>query len=85
MRLYLEEEKILLPGWAERPTDRPTSFMVSTVFLEILVGKDHKGRSCLLRPLKDRQHQFLRAFGLSEEVFLREVVLKTTKRGVSDG
>lgn len=86
MRLYLEEERTLLPGWAERPTDRPTSFMVSTVFLEILVGKDLKGNSCLLRPLKDRQRQFLRALGLSEEVFLREVVPKTTtKRGVSDG
>ncbi len=85
MRMYLAEEKTLLPGWAKRPTDRPTGFMVSTVFLEILVGKDHKGKSCLLRPLKERQHQFLQALGLSEEVFLAEVVPKVTKRRVSDG
>ena len=35
----------------------------------------------MLRPLKERQHQFLRALGLSEEVFLAEVVPKITKKG----
>lgn len=77
MRLYLEEEQALLPGWAKRPTDRPTSFMVSTVFLEILVGKDNKGRAYLLRPLKDRQHLFT-LFSKLRQGFTKKIVIDST-------
>ncbi|MDA3821036.1 MAG: IS1634 family transposase [Bacteroidales bacterium] len=70
MRLYLNNESKVLPGWDNKPTDRPTSFMMSTVFSGILIARMKKGESFLLNPLSDRQMQFLTALGLDEQVFL---------------
>ena len=53
-----------------KPTDRPTSFMMSTVFYGIQVARPKRGGPILLSPLSGRQMQFLDALGLNERVFL---------------
>ena len=70
MRMYLANEGKMLPGWDKKPTDRPTSFMMSTVFYGIQVARPRRGEPILLRPLSDRQMQFLEALGLDVRVFL---------------
>ncbi|HPZ16665.1 MAG TPA: IS1634 family transposase [Sphaerochaeta sp.] len=79
MRLYLESEDKVLPGWDKKPTDRPTSFMMSTVFQQIMVAH-LEGEAYLLKPLSDRQLLFLQALGLDERVFMTEVVPTLTYR-----
>lgn len=74
MRLYLDHEGKVLPGWDNKPTDRPTSFMMSTVFYGIQVARPKRGESVLLGPLSERQMQFLDALGLDERVFLDKSV-----------
>ena len=84
MRLYLNENGGKLPGWNKKPTDRPTSFMMSTVFQGILVGR-LDGRSYLLKPLSERRMLFLQSLGLDERVFTDRVVPSlTSRRGVPD-
>jgi hypothetical protein len=70
MRMYLAHEGKTLPGWDNKPTVRPTSFMMSTVFYNIQVARPRRGEPVLLNPLSDRQMQFLDALGLDERVFL---------------
>ncbi|MGB4406972.1 MAG: IS1634 family transposase, partial [Sphaerochaeta sp.] len=70
MRMYLAHEGKRLPGWDNKPTDRPTSFMMSTVFYGIQVARPRRGEPVLLKALSDRQMQFLEALGLDERVFL---------------
>jgi hypothetical protein len=38
MRLYLAEQGTTVPGWDNKPTARPTSFMMSTVFAGIMAA-----------------------------------------------
>ncbi len=70
MRLHLSNRAAMLPGWDNKPTDRPTSFMMSTVFYGIQVARPKRGGPILLSPLSGRQMQFLDALGLNERVFL---------------
>ncbi len=70
MRMYLAHGDKKLPGWDNKPTDRPTSFMMSTVFYGIQVARPKRGEPILLSPLSGRQMQFLDALGLNERVFL---------------
>lgn len=79
MRLYLESENKLLPGWDNKATDRPTSFMMSTVFQQIMVAH-LEGEAYLLKPLSDRQLLFLQALGLDERVFMTKTVPTLTAR-----
>ncbi len=79
MRLYLESEDKVLPGWDKKPTDRPTSFLMSSVFQSILVAH-LESEAYLLKPLSDRQLLFLQALGLDERVFMTEVVPTLTHR-----
>jgi transposase len=84
MRLYLNENGGKLPGWDRKPTDRPTSFMMSTVFQGIKVGR-LDGRSYLLEPLSERRMLFLQSLGLDDRVFTDRVVPSLTyRRGVPD-
>jgi transposase len=69
MRHYLEKTKSEITGWKNRPTKRPTAFMVTTKFLSILVVKSGKRRQ-LVKPLKPVQLEFLRAMGVRQEVFI---------------
>jgi transposase len=69
MRQYLEKTKSEITGWKKRPTKRPTSFMMTTKFLSILVAKSGKKRQ-LVKPLRPVQKEFLQAMGVNAEVFV---------------
>ncbi len=69
MRQYLNDTKSEITGWKKRPTKRPTSFMMTTKFLSILVARTGKQRQ-LVKPLKPVQREFLQAMGVSMEVFV---------------
>jgi hypothetical protein len=69
MRHYLEKTKSVIPGWKDRPTKRPTSFMMTTKFLSILVAKSGRRRQ-LVKPLRPVQLEYLRAMGVKPEVFV---------------
>lgn len=68
MRQYVEVNDCTLTGWERRPTKKPTSFMMTTKFAGILVITTGKNRQ-LARPLKDFQREYLKAMGVSDEVF----------------
>ena len=69
MRHHLEKTKSEITGWKNRPTKRPTSFMMTTKFLSILVVKSGNRRQ-LVRPLKPVQIEYLQAMGVRPEVFI---------------
>jgi len=68
MRNYVENTGNLLPGWAGRLTDKPTSFMMTTAIAGIMVARIGSRRSLLCPPQK-RPMAFLVAMGLDESVF----------------
>ena len=68
MRQYIESTGTTITGWRKRPTKRPTSFMMTTKFLEITVFKIG-GKRQLARPLRPVQLEFLRALNLSPDIF----------------
>ncbi|MGB9437535.1 MAG: IS1634 family transposase [Desulfobacterales bacterium] len=70
MRRHLEKSQSEISGWKNRPTKRPTSFMMTTKFLSILVARSGKRRQ-LVRPLKPVQLEFLRALGVNPVVFVK--------------
>ncbi len=68
LRLYVEETDDLLPGWEKRMTNKPTAFMMSTKFINILVitvGKQRK----LAKPLNKVQLKYLKALSVNPNVF----------------
>lgn len=80
MRLYLKEQGTTVPGWDNKPTAKPTSFMMSTVFVGIMAAES-AGTGALVNELTPRQTAFLTALGLDERVFYdRRVRCVLTKR-----
>jgi transposase len=69
MRVYVENTKTTLPGWDNRDTDRPTSFMMTTAMTGIMVALIG-GKRFMLRGPGPRQLAFLDALGLDPPVFL---------------
>ena len=69
MRAYVKNTATVLPGWANRQTDKPTSFMMSTAVVGIMVARSEQGRS-LLRTPEERPMAFLIAMGLDSSVFI---------------
>ena len=69
MRRYLDTTKGNITGWKNRPTNRPTSFMMTTKFISILVAKAGKRRQ-LVKPLKPVQLEFLQALNVNPDVFI---------------
>jgi transposase len=69
MRTYVKNTGTLLPGWAGRTTDKPTSFMMTTVMAGIMVTRIGAHRS-LLCPPQEGPMAFLKAMGLDENVFI---------------
>ncbi len=68
LRLYVEENDDFLPGWRKRVTKKPTAFMMSTKFINILVitvGRQRK----TARPLNNVQLDYLRAMRVNPDVF----------------
>jgi len=70
MRRHVEKTKSEITGWKNKPTKRPTSFMMTTKFLSILVARSGSIRQ-LVRPLKPVQKEFLQALNVSTEVFVK--------------
>jgi len=68
LKLHVKKTGKQLPGWKKKLTNSPTTFMMTTKFLSILVitvGRQRK----LSKPLNDTQVQYLRALGVSQECF----------------
>jgi len=68
MRRYVEENDCILTGWKRRPTKKPTAFMMTTKFAEMMVITIGRHRQ-LARPIKDYQQEYLVALGVSSRVF----------------
>ena len=69
MRAHVENTTSKLPGWCNRETDKPTSFMMSTAMTGIMVAAIGGKRLLLCRP-DARPTAFLAALGLSPTVFV---------------
>jgi len=69
MRRYLERTQSEITGWKNRPTKRPTSFMMTTKFLSILVARSGNRRQ-LVKPFRPVQLEFIQALGVNPEVFI---------------
>ena len=70
MRQHVEQTGEKLPGWDRKPTDRPTSFMMTTKFTGIMVIKIGNERR-LSKPLHLDQEAFLLALGINLSWFIR--------------
>ena len=68
MRQYVESNDCTLPGWVRRQTKKPTAFMMTTKFSSIMVITMGKLRQ-LVKPLKPFQLEYLKALGVSSDVF----------------
>lgn len=69
MRTYVQNTGMLLPGWAGRETDKPTTFMMTTVMVGIMVARIGARRHLLCPPGKAPM-AFLVAMGLDPGVFI---------------
>ena len=70
LRSYIKEKNIKITGWDKKPTDRPTTFMMTTKFCSVHALKKGETR-WLSRKINGVQRQYLNALGLSEEIFYR--------------
>ena len=69
LKLYVKNTGNLLPGWKKQLTRTPTSFMMTTKFLNILiitVGKQRK----LAKPFNKTQLQYLEALEVNPKCFV---------------
>ena len=70
LRSYIKEKNIKITGWDKKPTDRPTTFMMTTKFCSVHTLKKGDIR-WLSRKISGVQKEYLDALGLSEEIFYR--------------
>jgi transposase len=70
MRTELQAREATLPGWDNKPTARPTAYMVTWKFKGILILCVN-GRRLLAKPLTDTQHAFLQALQVPASCFTR--------------
>lgn len=68
MRVSLKESGSKVVGWNNRQTSRPTSFMMTTKFVSVIVIRTAE-RRFLSEPLDPIQERYLRILGLSAAVF----------------
>jgi transposase len=69
LRQHVDKENVDLPGWDNKPTRRPTAFMMSTKFFGVQVIKVGPNYH-LLNPLTDVQKLYLEALDMSEQDLL---------------
>jgi len=69
MREYLKRTDSTIPGWDRKPTQRPTSFMMTTKFKGVLVV-ELNGTWHFTAPLTPERQQYVHALGLTEELLL---------------
>jgi transposase len=72
MRTHLKKSKTTLPGWNNRPTQHPTTFMMTTKFDSIRIIKLGCQRA-VNGGLSRVQEKYLVALGLDGSVFVRPV------------
>ncbi len=70
MRQYVEQTEEKLPGWQDKPTDRPTSFMMTIKFMGLAVIKIGNERR-LSKPLNSDQEAFLLALGIKPSSLIK--------------
>jgi transposase len=68
MRVSLKETNAKVVGWNNRQTSRPTSFMLTTKFVSVIVIRTDE-RRFLAEPLDPIQERYLQLLGLSAAVF----------------
>ncbi len=68
MRTYVKTTNKPLSGWCNRPTDKPTSFMMSKALVGITVVRKGRDRWLLAEP-EERPAAFLKSLGVSVRVF----------------
>jgi transposase len=68
MRISLKDTGSKIIGWNNRPTSRPTSFMMTTKFPSVIVIRTQTGRF-LAEPLDPIQERYLKILGLTAAVF----------------
>lgn len=68
MRVSLKESNAKVVGWNNRQTSRPTSFMMTTKFVSVIVIRTDE-RRFLAEPLDPVQERYLQILGLSAAVF----------------
>jgi transposase len=68
MRVSLKESNAKVDGWNKRQTSRPTSFMMTTKFVSVIVIRTDE-RRFLAEPLDPIQERYLQILGLSATVF----------------
>lgn len=71
MRVHLKRTDTTITGWDRKPTQSPTSFMMTTKFKGLLVA-EIGGEWCFANPLSAVQQEYIRALGLNEELLLRK-------------
>lgn len=70
MRMSLKEKGVTITGWEKRQTSRPTSFMMTTRFLSVIVLRTSLGRF-LGNPFDTVQLAYLKALGMTPEIFTK--------------
>jgi len=68
MRVSLKESNAKVIGWNKKQTSRPTSFMMTTKFVSVIVIRTDE-RRFLAEPLDPVQERYLQILGLSAAVF----------------
>jgi transposase len=68
MRTYVDTTRTPLPGWDKKATERPTSFMMITKFVGVIVVKLGDSRQ-LARPLSEVQQHYLSALDVPAACF----------------
>ena len=70
MRQHLEKTHTTLPGWDNKPTQRPTAYMMTIKFKGLLILRLGDQRRPA-HPLSETRRAFLNALGLTPEIFTR--------------
>ncbi len=70
MRQHLERTQTTLPGWDDKPTQRPTAYMMTIKFKGLLILRLGDQRRPA-HPLSPTRLAFLNALGLTPEIFTR--------------
>ena len=70
MRTWIKNTGKNLPGWDNKRTERPTSFMLSKAIYAIQVLQTKDGKRHLLRRPTDAQREYLLALGLDCNAFI---------------
>ncbi len=70
MRVHLENNKATLPGWDNKKTSSPTSFMMSTKIRDVFVIRAKDGTRYIQKKPSEIAMLFLEALGLDATVFV---------------